>query len=189
MADPTRRHHHTYLDYLALEESSNTKHEFVDGEIYAMAGGTPEHTALSVAVSSALYAQLRGSSCRVYSSDLRVRVLATGLTTYPDVSVLCGETETDPESPTTVTNPKVIVEVLSDSTADYDRGEKLAHYLKIPSLEAVVLVSHLERSLVCQRRDGQGDWHTESVSTGEALRFPSLGCELVVNEIYDGIVD
>ncbi len=87
MAAPVPLHRYSFSDYLALEEASNTKHEFLDGEIYGMAGGTPEHAALSVAVSSAFLAQLRGGPCRVYSSDLRVRVLATGLATYPDVTV------------------------------------------------------------------------------------------------------
>src|SRR3990172_1362679 len=104
MAAPAGLHRYSFADYLALEEASNTKHEFLSGEIYGMAGGTPEHAALSVAVSSVLRAQLRGGSCRVYSSDLRVRVLATGLATYPDVTVVCGELERDPDSPTTVVN-------------------------------------------------------------------------------------
>ena len=101
MSAPAGLHHYTYADYLALEAASNVKHEFLAGEIYGMAGGTPEHAALSVAVSGALLAQLRGSPCRVYSSDLRVRVLATGLATYPDVTVVCGEAERDPENSTT----------------------------------------------------------------------------------------
>jgi len=129
-------HRYTYADYLALEAASNVKHEFLAGEIYGMAGGTPEHAALGVAVSSALLAQLRGGPCRVYSSDLRVRVLATGLATYPDVTVVWGEAERDPESPTTIVNPRLVVEVLSDSTTDYDRGEKLQHYRQVPRSRA-----------------------------------------------------
>jgi Uma2 family endonuclease len=128
MATPASLHRYSFADYLAFEEASTTKHEFLDGEIYGMAGGTPEHAALSVAVSSALLAQLRGGPCRVYSSDLRVRVHATGLATYPDVTVVCGEVQRDPESVTTVVNPRIVVEVLSDATEAYDRGQKLDHY-------------------------------------------------------------
>lgn len=87
----SEQHHYTFSDYIALEEASNTKHEFLDGEIFAMAGGTPTHAELSVTVGSLLWQQLRGTSCRVFSSDLRVRVLATGLAAYPDVTVVCGE--------------------------------------------------------------------------------------------------
>ena len=127
------------------------------GEIYGMAGGTPEHAAaLSAAVISALLTQLRGGPCRVYSSDLRVRVLATGLATYPDVTVVCGEAERDPESPTTIVNPRLVVEVLSDSTMDYDRGEKLQHYRQIPSLEGVVLVWHTQRRIDVWARGDRG---------------------------------
>jgi Uma2 family endonuclease len=117
MVAPVKRHRYTYNDYVALERMSNVKHEFIDGDIYAMAGGSPEHAELQVRVSTALGTQL-GDRCHVYSSDLRVRVLATGLGTYPDVSVLCGPVERDLEEKTAVVNPTVIVEVLSNSTED-----------------------------------------------------------------------
>ena len=96
-----------------------------------MAGGTPQHAALGAAVSAALLAQLRGGPRRVYSSDLRIRVAATGLATYPDVTVVCGRSERDPANEVTVVNPRVVVEVLSPGTEDYDRGEKLEHYKQI----------------------------------------------------------
>lgn len=188
MSDPTRLHRYTYQDYLALEEASNVKHEFLAGEIYGMAGGTPEHAALSVAVSSALRTQLRGRPCRVYGSDLRVRVLETGLTTYPDVTVVCGDTETDPESPTTVTNPRVLVEVTSDGTADYDCGEKLDHYRQIPSLHTVVLVSHRERRLELWHRQGSGSWRPETAGPGESAVLAAIDCTLDVEEIYEGVL-
>ena len=108
-----RLHEHTYFEYLAHEEASNVKHEYLDGEIFAMAGGTPAHAELSVAVASTLRAQLEGKRCRVFSSDLRVRVAATGLATYPDVTVICGPLERDEESRETILNPTVLVEVLS----------------------------------------------------------------------------
>jgi Uma2 family endonuclease len=114
--------HHTFRDYLALEASGNVKHEFYLGEIYAMAGGTPAHAALQVAVPSLLFPQMRAGACRAHGADLRVRVLATGLATYPDVTIVCGPRELDPEDPNTVVNPTVLVEVLSPSTAEYDRG-------------------------------------------------------------------
>src|SRR5437763_840040 len=125
MSASARRRSFSFRDYLELEAASNTKHEYSAGEIYAMAGGSPAHAALSMAVGGALLAQLRGGPYRVYSSDLRVRVSATGLATYPDVTVVCGPEEHDAQSESTVINPAVLVEVLSPSTEEYDRGEKL----------------------------------------------------------------
>jgi Uma2 family endonuclease len=152
-----------------------------------MAGGTPEHAALSVAVSSALLAQLRGGSCRVYSSDLRVRVLATGLVTYPDVTVVCGELERDPESPTTVVNLRVVVEVLSDGTEAYDRGQKLDHYRRIPSLTAVVLVSHRAPSVEVWERGSDGAWRHGQFRAGDAAVIEPLPARLLLDEIYLGV--
>lgn len=128
-------HEYSYAEYLVHESTSNVKHEYPDGDISARLGGSPEHTALAVAVASSLRTQLEGKRCRVFSSDLRVRVLASGLATYPDVSVVCGPLERDTEGRETVLNPTVLVEVLSGSTERYDRGEKFEHYQKIPSFE------------------------------------------------------
>ena len=99
MASPAALHQYSFADYLALEEASNTKHEFLDGEIYAMAGGSRRHAALAVAAAASLLVQLRGGPCRVYSSDLRVRAVPSGLTTYPDVTVVCGPDQVDPRAP------------------------------------------------------------------------------------------
>jgi Uma2 family endonuclease len=176
-------HHYTYADYLALEAASNVKHEFLAGEIYGMAGGTPEHAALSVAVSGALLAQLRGTPCRVYSSDLRVRVMATGLATYPDVTVVCGEAARDPESVTTVVNPTLVVEVLSDSTLDYDRGEKLEHYRQIASLEAVLIVWHTQRRIETWTRSGSRWTHDDAGAAGSVV-LATPACTLSVDDVY-----
>jgi Uma2 family endonuclease len=184
MPTPAGLHRYTYADYLALEAASNVKHEFLAGEIYGMAGGTPEHAALSVAVSAALLAQLRGGPCRVYSSDLRIRVLATGLATYPDVTVVCGEAERDPESPTTIVNPRLVVEVLSDSTMEYDRGEKLQHYRQMPSLEAICFVWHTQRRIETWTRAGAGEWTLRESGAGERAMLPGISCALVVDQVY-----
>jgi Uma2 family endonuclease len=177
-------HRYSFADYLAFEEASTTKHEFLSGEIYGMAGGTPEHAALSVAVSSALLAQLRGGPCGVYSSDLRVRVLATGLATYPDVTVVCGDLERDPESRATVVNPRVVVEILSDGTEAYDRGQKLDHYRRIPSLAAVVLVSHRTPAIEVHERMPDGAWRRREFSAGHTAEIEALPARLVVDEVY-----
>jgi Uma2 family endonuclease len=183
MSSPAPRHRYSYADYLALEGAANTKHEYLDGEIYAMTSGTPEHAALAVAVSGELFAQLRGGPCRVYSSDLRVRVLETGLATYPDVTVLCGPVERDPDSPTTVVNPTLVVEVTSDGTEDYDCGEKPAHYMKVPSLREVVLISHSARRVEVFRRE-DGGWQHRTFTPPARAALTSVGCELDVGAIY-----
>ncbi len=183
-------HRYTWTEYLLLEESSTTKHEFFAGEIYAMAGGSPAHSALGLAVGGELREQLRGKPCRAYNSDLRIRVLETGLGTYPDVSVVCGELQYDPEQlrkPATVVNPTVIVEVLSGSTEDYDRGAKFENYQRIPTLREYVLVSHREPLIEVFRRGEDGEWTRSEARTQARVRLTSLDCELDVDRVYEGI--
>lgn len=177
------RHHHSFEEYLTLEEIAGVRHEFFDGEIYAMAGGTPEHAAMAAAITATLSVQLAGKPCRVYSSDLRVRVLATGLATYPDVTVVCGPSERDPSSRTHVTNPKLIVEILSPGTAEYDRGDKLAHYRQIPSLETILLVDHLTARIDLHTRDG-ASWHSRQFGAGDHIPLAAIDCTLAVDDVY-----
>jgi Uma2 family endonuclease len=183
MADAPRLHRYTFQDYLALEDTSTVRHEFLSGEIYAMAGGTPQHAALAMAVGAALIQLSRGRPCRVHSSDLRVRVLETGLATYPDVTVVCGPYELDPASQNTVVNPLLIAEVTSDSTEEYDHGEKLENYRRIPSLSTVLLISHRERLIEAFERDGER-WKRSEARPGASLKLQALGGELAVDEIY-----
>lgn len=175
----------SFDDYLALEEISAAKHEFLDGHVWAMAGGTPEHGAVTANIIVLLGTQLRDRPCRVFTSDVRIRVEATGLATYPDVSVVCGRMHTDPQDRTgaTVVNPAVVVEVLSPSTEDYDRGEKLAHYKQIPSLQEIVLVAHEEPRIEVWRRAGDG-WTLQAISGDGAGSLEAVGCELPIREIY-----
>ncbi|HWZ92789.1 MAG TPA: Uma2 family endonuclease [Polyangiaceae bacterium] len=184
MTAPAHNIHYSWADYLALERSSNVKHEFLDGQIYGMAGGTPEHAALKAAVTGLLFAQIRGGRCRLHDSDLRVRVPETGLATYPDVTVVCGPLERHPEDHDAVTNPTVIVEVLSNSTADYDRGDKFEHYKRLTSLREYVLVSHLERALEVWSRNNSGEWVPTVSRGGERASLESIGAELDVTDVY-----
>jgi Uma2 family endonuclease len=183
MAEPARKITHTFAEYLALEAASDTRHEYLNGEIFAMAGGTIEHGALAANAIGELRGGLRGRPCRVLTADVRVRVLATGLSTYPDVSVVCGSIELDPEDANTVVNPVAIVEVLSDSTEAYDRGEKFAHYRRIPSLRDYLLVSQHEPRIEHYRRNDDDTWTLRDVRTTEVVRL-SIGCELSVAEVY-----
>jgi len=184
MGPPAHLHGYSFKEYLDLESASNVKHEFLEGEIYAMAGGTPRHAALTLAVGGALLAQLRGGPCRAFSSDLRVRVPETGLATYPDVTVVCGPLEVDPASDATVTNPKVIVEVLSPSTKDYDLGEKFDHYRKLPSLEAVLYVSQTEARIESRTRQADGSWTTQEAHAGDTATIDAIHCTLNVDDVY-----
>ena len=136
-----------------------------------------------MAVGGALLAQLRGGPCRAFSSDLRIRVPATGLATYPDVTVVCGPLEADPDSGATVTNPAVIIEVLSPSTKDYDLGEKFEHYRKLPSLQAVVYVWQDRRQIEIRARTGDA-WRSETCGSGGVAKIEALGCTLDVDALY-----
>jgi Uma2 family endonuclease len=179
-----RRVHYTYAEYLALEEETSVRHEYLDGEIYAMAGGSPDHAALAAALIRILGNQLpRG--CRTFTSDLRVRIAATGLTTYPDAAVVCGRTQRSPDDPLAVTNPVLLVEVTSSSTEEYDRGEKLRHYTGLPSLREVLIVSHRAPELTLHRLDEAG-WTVTKASEGAVLELGSVAARISVDELYRG---
>jgi len=177
---------YTYAEYLGFEASSNVKHEFLDGQIYAMAGGTPEHAALAAATITLLGPQLLGGQCRPYNSELRVRT-PTGVTTYPDVTVIRGPREIDVADSLAVTNPTLIVEVLSRSTEEYDSGDKFEHYKTFPSLREYVLVSYRERSVEVRSR-GEGGWRTTVLHEG-AIAALSIGARLDVRELYDAAAE
>ena len=181
---PARKPTMTYAEYLAFEEKSVEKHEFLNGEVFAMAGGTIEHAALAAAVSNALSNAVRDRPCRVYSSDLRVRIRATGLTTYPDVSVVCGQAEVDAEDRCAIVNPLLVIEVLSDSTEAYDRGEKAAHYRHLPSLREYVLVSQHRPRIEVFRRNEAGRWELYEYESGSHAELASVGCTIAVDEVY-----
>ncbi len=186
VARPRPRHHYTYAEYLAFERDSPTKHEFCDGEILAMAGGSLRHSALASRVSAALEAG-RGPGCVAFQSDLRVRVLATGRTTYPDATVVCGPIERDPAdgSGETITNPTLLVEVLSPSTEEYDRGEKWTDYQLVPSLREYVLVSQREARVERYRRLPSGSWEYADVTQGTVEL--STGAVLDLAKLYDAL--
>lgn len=175
----------SYADYLALEEASTTRHEWLNGAIFDMSGGTVEHAGLAVAVTSRLTLQLQSKRCRVFPSDLRVRVLATGLCTYPDATVVCGPLERDPDGRHAITNPTVLVEILSDATEGYDRGQKFAHYRRIPSLREYVLVAQDPPRIEVFRKNEEGLWVLASeAGPGEVATLASIDCTLPVDALY-----
>lgn len=176
---------HSYRDYLSLLELSTVKLEYCDGEIYAVAGGTPAHADLAASAIGLLIGAL-GKRCRVSSSDLKVRVEATDLSTFPDVTVVCGERKTAAIDANAVINPTLLVEVTSPSTEDYDRGDKLSHYEQLPSLRAVLLISHRRPQITVVERTATG-WSETNARAGEVLSVASLQLSLPVDELYAGI--
>ena len=186
MVSHTGRHHrYTYAEYVALERVSETKHEFFDGEIYAMAGGSEEHSALAMNLGAALIAALGDGPCRVHSSDLRIYVEAVGLATFPDGSVICGPLEQHPPSPiATALNPSILIEVTSDSSEEYDTGGKFEAYRTIATLREYIVVSHRERRITIHRRDDAGAWTMRAAIAGGRVRVELLSTELVVDDIY-----
>jgi Uma2 family endonuclease len=177
--------HYSYEEYLRTLEMSPLKLEYCDGEIYAMAGGTPEHATLAARMIRLVGTALL-ERCEVYASDLKIRVDATDLSTFPDATVLCGETRASPIDSNAVTNPTVIVEVTSASTEDYDRAEKLSHYKQIQSLHAALIVSHRRPQItVVERTDS--DWTQREHRAGEhvVLRDPEL--RIAVDDVYRGV--
>jgi Uma2 family endonuclease len=173
----------SYDEYLRLERESDEKHEWLDGVLYAMAGGTYEHGRLAAALIRELGIALRGMPCNVLSSDVRVRILATRRATYPDVAVVCGKPEHPPDDPHAILNPTVLVEVLSDSTEKGDRGDKWAHYQHLESLREYVLVSQSEPRIEVFSRSGEG-WAYRAYERGTSFMLPSLAASISVDEVY-----
>jgi Uma2 family endonuclease len=181
-----RRLHYSYEDYLASLALSSLKLEYCDGAIFAMAGGTVAHGQLSAAVIIALGRALP-TGCRVATSDVKIRIEASDLSTFPDASVICGEPKTAAIDGNAVVNPTILVEVTSRSTEDYDRGDKLSHYKQLASLEAVIFVSHRTRRITVVER-AASDWSERDFRAGERVRVDGSGITFPVDEIYDGIV-
>jgi Uma2 family endonuclease len=179
-----RRLHFSYQDYLAALELSDLKLEYCEGVIYAMAGGTPAHAELSLNLGAILKREL--ARCSVFSSDLKVRIERTDLSAFPDVSVVCGGREFSPVDRNALTNPTILVEVTSPSTEDYDRGEKLSHYKQLPSLAAVLFVSHRTQRVTVVRRAGAG-WEEQEFRSGERVVLQTPALSFPVDEVYAGV--
>ena len=184
MSQPQRRY--SLPDYFAIEMMSPVRHEFYCGEIFAMAGASVEHNMITVNLLTMLQVALRRTRCNVFGSDLRIATPG-GLYTYPDVSVICGKVVLVTGAPDTATNPVVLIEVLSDATRDYDRGEKFELYKTIPTLREYVLIDQ-QRIVVdhfTRRRDSWIESSAASLSSKVSLR--SLKVDLSVRAVYRGV--
>lgn len=179
---PAKRY--TVEEYCALELTSDVKHEYYNGEVFAMTGGSSTHSLISVNIASLLNAAFRQRDCRVYNGDMRV-LCPSGLRTYPDASVVCGPGEFTGDQEYELLNPLLIVEVLSPTTEAYDQGVKLRHYRMIESLKEYVLITQ-ERPAVHQyTKDDAGNWISRiAESLDQSIDFPSLDISVPMAEIY-----
>lgn len=175
-------------EYLAIERQAETKSEYFNGEMFAMVGASRSHNVIAVNIAGELRQQLKGRPCETYTSDMRTRIPATGLYTYPDVIVVCGEPKFEDEHVDTLLNPTLIVEVLSPSTESYDRGKKFAHYRSVESIAEYLLVAQDEYRVEQFVRQTEGRWLLSDIRTLEGIvELASIGCVLKMGEIYDRI--
>lgn len=174
-------------EYLALERDADHKSEFVNGRIYAMAGASEPHNVAAVNILSDANIQFKGRPCRAYGSDMRVRVSATKLNTYPDVVLICGEPQFRDDKRDTLLNPTVLVEVLSPSTEAYDRGTKLLHYRQLESLHDYLLVSQDRIQIDHYSRTGERWILNTYTDLDDIIELDSVGIELLVRNIYDKV--
>lgn len=179
------RPYYTEEAYLELERNASYRSEYYRGEIFAMAGASEEHNTIAVNLSDALAPQLKGRPCRRYLFDMRLNIPKTGLYTYPDMMIVCGERKFTEAQPDTLTNPQIIIEILSDSTEAYDRGEKFRQYEQIPSLQEYILIAQDKVSVEQFVRDGTNKWTFYRYNNLEdGLPLPTIQCEIVVADIY-----
>ncbi len=175
----------SYSQYVEQERIAPTKSEYYAGEMFAMAGGSQRHNAISGNTFATLYAQLATQPCRPSLSDQRIRISKLELGTYPDVSVVCGKPTSDPIDPDAITNPKVLVEVLSKTTESYDRGKKFSFYRQIDSLDEYVLISQDEPLVERFKRQPSGEWLlTVFKGIDSILDLPSIETSLALSDIY-----
>jgi Uma2 family endonuclease len=178
----------TEADYLAFERTSEIKHEFIDGEIYAMTGASPNHNLVVASTIAAIHNQLRGKPCKIYPSDMKVRTPSTGSYLYPDISVVCGESQFDDEQRDILLNPTIIIEALSPNTERYDRGKKFQSYRELASMQEYILIAqdspHIER-FVRQKDDL---WQfSEAHGLEASLDLASIMCKLALVEVYEQV--
>ncbi len=174
-------------EYLQMEEKSDVKHEYIDGEIYAMAGALDPHVTIALNLASSLRSHVRGSGCRVYISDMKTQIEKLNRYYYPDVMVTCDER--DRETSRFKKFPCLIVEVLSESTEAFDRGDKFADYQLLESLQEYVLINTRRQRVECFRRNSEGFWVLQSyTSEQQSFQLKSVGFEGSMDELYEDVV-
>ncbi len=179
----------SFDDWLAIERTAiEQRSEYVAGEVFAMAGGTEEHNLIALNVGAELRNQLKGQPCRVYPSDMKVHIAAADVSAYPDVMVVCGERVFHDGRRDVITNPTLIVEVLSESTEAYDRGEKFHHYRRLESLQAYLLLSQTRMQAELFLRQPDGTWSLSSYEgPADSIPLHLIESELSLSEVYDKV--
>jgi len=179
----------TEKEYLDIERNAIDKHEYYKGEIFAMSGATITHNIISINCSSDLRLKLKGKNCRPYSSDLRIHVKKNSLYTYPDISIICGEIETTDENFDTATNPSVIIEILSKSTRNYDKGGKFTLYRQIESLQEYILIDSEKIMVEKFIRNTDKSWQlTEYENIENSFLIETIDVTMLLSEIYADVV-
>lgn len=179
---------YTLAEYLAFEEGSSIKHEYMAGHIYAMAGASPEHNQIAFNLTSIIGRQLQGVPCRGYSSDQKIRIEAADLNTYADVTIVCGEPQYQAEDRLLLLNPRVVIEVLSPSTEAWDRGGKWTCYQQLTSLTDYLLVSQDRVQIEHYVRAPDGSWrYTRETGLKSIINVASINCRIALADVYAGI--
>ncbi|WP_129632165.1 Uma2 family endonuclease [Candidatus Oscillochloris fontis] len=178
----------TEQEYLEVERTSTSKHEYLDGQIYAMSGASRIHNLIAGNTLAALHGQLRQKPCQIFPSDMRIRVMRTGLNTYPDLVIMCGEPEYTDDALDTLTNPLVLIEILSPSTERYDRGMKAQHYRTIETLQDYILIAQDYYHIEHYSRQANGQWLLEEAIGLEAqITIGSIACSLALADVYEKV--
>ena len=179
---------YTSDEYLERERKSNYKSEFLAGQIYAMSGGSPKHAKIGANIIREIGVQLKGKTCDVYTSNLKVRTTYNGLYAYPDVTVVCGSLIFHDEEEDVIVNPTLIVEVLSRTTEAYDRGQKWAQYQSIASLQTYVMIAQNEPRIEQYVRQSDDTWLLSTAAgIDKSIYLASIDCTLALSEVYDGV--
>ena len=177
----------SYADYLAAEQDSDRRHEFIDGVIVAMAGGSDEHNAIAGNLAR-LLGNRRTGSCRYYPADQRFWIASRARGRYADGSIICGAPDHPAHDDQATTNPTVVIEVLSPSSEGDDDGDKRSDFQSLASVEAYVLVAQDQRRVKVYRRAG-GAWHAATYGDGDSFELPTLSTSIPVADVYDGLLD
>jgi len=181
--------HMTSPEYLEWERCQESKHEYFNGDVFAMTGASRKHNLITANLLAGLHTQLRNKPCEIYSSDMRVKVSPTGLYTYPDIVVVCGEPQFEDAILDTLLNPILIVEVLPHSTENYDCGRKFGHYRCLPSLQEYLLVAQDQCQVEHYVRQPDEAWLLREYQHPEdQLQITVLNCELSLAEMYEKVI-
>ncbi len=184
------KHKWTVEEYLTFERDSEIRHEYLDGEVFAMAGASENHILVTVNTLASLGTQLRKRPSKVYATAMRVKVKKTGLYTYPDVVIVCDTPQFNDDTPASLLNPTLIIEVLSATTENYDRGKKFQHYRKLDSLKEYVLIAQDSPRIEHYVRQNDGRWllFSDVSELDTAIELPSISCTLALTDVYEKVI-